>query len=151
MRGPARQGQQGSGPRGGECGGRRIVAFSPGPPRPFGLRRRVNWGPGDRPRAVSCRAPEPLSLGPGLEAVANLCPMPTSATEWRWRSPWVAVRGTWPPVGRPEEPEGRLGPGRLAPSAMTPGRGLGTWPCGHRQLRSASSARLGTGGRTRAG
>ena len=27
-----------------------------------------------------------------------------------------------------EEPEGQLGPGRLAPSVVTAGQGLGTWP-----------------------
>ena len=42
------------------------------------------------------------------------------------------------------EPEGRLGVGHLAPSVMTAGHGLGTWPWGYHQLRCASSARTWT-------
>ena len=42
--------------------------------------------------------------------------------------------------GEPEEPEVWLGPGRLAPSVMTAGQGLGPWPLEHRQLRPALSA-----------
>ena len=46
-------------------------------------------------------------------------------------SAWDASCGTWsPPYGRPQEPAGQLGPGRLAPSAMTAGQGLGTGPEG---------------------
>ena len=38
------------------------------------------------------------------------------------RSAWDAACGTWsPPYGRPQEPEGQLGPGCLAPTAMTVG------------------------------
>ena len=38
-----------------------------------------------------------------------------------------------------EEPEGQLGPGRLAPSATTAGQGLGVCVALGNQLRSASS------------
>ena len=40
----------------------------------------------------------------------------------------MVVQGTRPPFGLPEEPEGQLGPGRLAPSVIMTGQGVGTWP-----------------------
>ena len=43
----------------------------------------------------------------------------------------LAISGAWGAWGQ-------LGPGHLAPSAMALGQGVGTWPWGSRQLRSAS-------------
>ena len=65
------------------AGERWFVAFSLGPSRPSGLllAGALGEGPGDRLRAVSCRAPEPSPWlrGPGLEAAVNPSPIPTSS------------------------------------------------------------------------
>ena len=55
-------------------------------PSPWGPPgRRVSWGPRDRLKAVSHRAPEPSPLvthwpGPDLEAAVNFSPIPASVT-----------------------------------------------------------------------
>ena len=80
-------------------------------------------GPGNRPGAVSYRAPQPspkrpAGLGPGLEAAASLSSTPTSVSCSLWD---LAL-----PFGQLEEPEGLLGPGRLVLSVMTVGQRLAT-------------------------
>ena len=82
---------------------------------------------------VSCRAPEPLPRLPTGW---------TQALRHRWNFPplglWDLIaeavhlgHSLWdlPPMfGWPEEPEGHLGPGCLAPSVMMAGQGLRIWP-----------------------
>ena len=79
--------------------------------------------------------------GPGGEAAVNLFPIPVSATYWTICLGQSVGPATHPAplFGQPEESQGQLGPGCLAASAMTAGQGLGIWPWGSCQLRSASS------------
>lgn len=63
--------------------------------------------------------------GSGFEVVMN-SPITASVTSLPQQSVQDAVCGTWPLAsGWPEEPEGRLDPGHLAPSAMTSWVGSG--------------------------
>ena len=74
--------------------------------------------PRDRLRAVSCRAPGPSLQPPTGLSQASLHDLMAAAVSLG-HSLW------WDPA-RPEEPEGWLGPGCLAPSVMTSRQGLGT-------------------------
>ena len=117
--------------------------------------RRVTWGD-RRPRgqAGGCVLEGSRALakaahwpGPALEVAVTfscLCDLMAAAwvTDCMSHRLWVL---TAPQFWLPEEPEGWLGPGRLAPSARMAKRDLGTRPWGCRQLRSVSSTRPGTG------
>ena len=83
-------------------------------------------GPGNRLGVVcvlqGCRALTKAGHwpGPDLEEAMNLSPIPVSLTEWQRPSVWVTIFGTYPcHTGGLREREGQLGPGCLAPSAMT--------------------------------
>ena len=76
-----------------------------------------------RLRAVSCRAPEPSPRSPRPRGGHGPFPHPSLcdliAAVCLGRLLWDLVS---PHFGRPEEPEGQLGPGCLAPSEMTAGQ-----------------------------
>ena len=116
---------------------------------PEALQLTQLWPSGwaERPRrlgTVSIRTPEPSpGLPSGPEAVANL-PHPSSCDLVSpgcslWDLVLLSPPAPPTPYEQPGESEGQLGSGHLAPSAMTVGQGLGTWPWGSCQLRSLSS------------
>ena len=70
-----------------------------------------------------------LALGQAVRQQGTSPPSASQRPESSyWASAWIAVCATFSclPFTWPEEPEGQLGPGRLAPSAVTTGQGAGS-------------------------
>ena len=73
--------------------------------------------------------PRPLtSLGPGIKAAVNLSSVPVCDLIAVAVCLAHSFQDLPPPYGQLEEREGQLGPECLAPSAMTAGQDIGTWP-----------------------
>ena len=116
-----------------------------------GLEWVVSWGPREQAGDYvlkGFRAPAKAAYWPaqGLEVAVNLFPIPTSVTSQLplWPHSYLSGTQSMGPalaIWGPEKSKGQLGPGCLAPSTMMmmAGQGLGTWPWGSLQLRSASS------------
>ena len=108
------------------------VRGGPRPPGPPALWTQAagQLDPGVQPRAVSCRLQShchghPLAL---VQAWRRWWASPHAhLAVWQWRaSPWVKVWGAWPPLGCPEDPEGRRVLGAWLPQGWRPGRVWGT-------------------------